>query len=206
MWMDWIRKLFGVFLIGVALYFVVPQAKQIHSPLGFYLGVLGIFGGLLLGFLGHGEGYSRAFKIVRGIVGCLLILAGVFLVNRTMHARPAVIDWVQLENASMETLKKEKRPILIDFYADWCAACRELDRKTFADKRVAEKSEAFTMVRVDCTSPDKICTALTERLKVSGLPTLVFMGAEGEERRGLRAVGFLGPDEMLKKMAAATAQ
>jgi thiol:disulfide interchange protein len=59
------------------------------------------------------------------------------------------------------------------------------------------------MVRIDCTSPDKICTALTERFKVSGLPTLVFIGAEGEERLSLRAVGFLGPDEMLKKMESA---
>lgn len=206
MWMDWIRKLFGVLLIAVALYFLVPQAKQIHDQLGFFLGVLGIFGGLFLGFLGHGEGYSRTFKIIRGIVGCLLILAGVFLVNRTMHASPAAMDWVHLETESMETLKKEGRPILIDFYADWCAACKALDRETFADKRVVEKSKAFTMVRVDCTSPDYICKALTERFKVSGLPTLVFMGAEGEEHGGLRAVGFLGPDEMLNKMAAASAQ
>jgi thiol:disulfide interchange protein DsbD len=205
MWMDWIRKLFGVLLIGVALYFLVPQAKQIHSPLGFYLGVLGIFGGLLLGFLQRDEGCSRTFKIVRGMFGCLLILAGVFLVDRTMHARPEAIDWVHLRNPSMETLKQDNRPILIDFYADWCAACKALDRKTFADKRVAEKSKVFTMVRVDCTSPDHICQALTERFKVSGLPTLVFMGAEGEERHGLRAVGFLEPAEMLKKMEAASA-
>jgi thiol:disulfide interchange protein DsbD len=206
MWMDWMRKIFGVLLIGVALYFLVPQAKQIHSPLGFYLGVLGIFGGLLLGFLQRDEGYSRTFKIVRRMFGCLLILAGVFLVNRTMHARPEAIDWVHLRNPSIETLKRDNRPILIDFYADWCAACKALDRKTFAEKRVAEKSKAFTMVRVDCTSPDRICQALTEKFKISGLPTLVFMGAEGEERHRLRAVGFLEPAEMLKKMEAATAQ
>jgi len=190
----------------VALYFLVPQARQIHDQLGFLLGVLGIFSGLFLGFLQRDEGYSRMFKIARAIFGCLLILAGVFLVDRAMHASPTAIDWVHLENESMETLKKEGRPVLIDFYADWCAACVALDRKTFADKRVAEKSKAFTMVRVDCTSPDSISQALTEKFKVSGLPTLVFMGADGEERNGLRAVGFLGPDEMLDKMAAASPQ
>lgn len=205
LWMDWIRKLFGVLLIGVALYLLVPQAEKIHSPLGFYLGVLGIFGGLLLGFLQRGEGFSRPFKIIRGIFGCLLILAGVWLVNGTIHSKPAVIDWVHLENASMEALKKEGRPILFDFYADWCAACKGLDRKTFADERVAEEAKAFTMVRVDCTSPDSICTALTERFQVSGLPTLVFTNPEGEERRSIRVVGFLGPEEMLKTMAAASA-
>jgi thiol:disulfide interchange protein DsbD len=206
MWMVWIRKLFGVLLIGVALYFLVPQAKQTHSPLGFYLGVLGIFSGLFLGFLQRDEGCSRAFKIVRATFGCVLILVGVVLVNQAMEARPAVIDWVHLRNPSMETLKQDNRPILIDFDAKWCAACKALDRKTFADKRVAEKSKAFTMVRVDCTSPDKICTALTQRFRVSGLPTLVFMGADGKERHGLRVVGFLEPAEMLKKMEAASAQ
>jgi thiol:disulfide interchange protein DsbD len=156
--------------------------------------------------LEHGEGYSRTFKIVRATLGCVLILVGVVLVKQAMEARPAAIDWVRLRNPSIETLKRDNRPILIDFYADWCAACKALDRKTFAEKRVAEKSKAFTMVRVDCTSPDRICQALTEKFKVSGLPTLVFMGAEGEERHGLRAVGFLEPAEMLKKMEAATSQ
>jgi thiol:disulfide interchange protein DsbD len=203
MWMTWIRKLFGLVLIGAALYFLVPQAKQMHDQIRFYFGVLGIFGGLLLGFLERGEGYSHAFKIVRGVFGCLLILAGVFLVDRTMHAMPAAIHWVHLQNPSMETLKQDGRPMLIDFYADWCTACKALDRKTFADKQVAEKSKGFTMVRVDCTSPDRICQSMTKRFEVSGLPTLVFVGADGQDCHGLRAIGFLGPAEMLKKMEEA---
>lgn len=203
MWMVWVRKLFGFLLIGVALYFLVPQAKQLHNQQGFYLGILGIFGGLLLGFLEHGEGYTRGFKIIRGFFGVLLILSGVLLVNAAIRPEPQEIDWVYYKDQSIEQIQKENRPVLIDFYADWCAACKELDRKTFADKRVVEKSREFIMARVDCTSPDNNCTSLTEKFKVSGLPTIVFISAGGEQLHNLRAVGFLGPDEMIRRMEKA---
>ncbi|NVL89618.1 MAG: thioredoxin family protein [Desulfobacterales bacterium] len=203
MWMVWVRKLFGLLLIGVALYFLVPQAKQIHNQQGFYLGILGIFGGLLLGFLEHGKGHTRGFKIIRGFFCVLLILSGVLLVNAAIRPGPQEIDWVYYKGQSIEQIQKENKPILVDFYADWCAVCKELDRKTFADKRVVEKSTKFIMARVDCTSPDNNCTPLTEKFNVSGLPTIVFISAGGEQLHNLRAVGFLGPDEMLKRMEKA---
>lgn len=206
MWMVWIRKFFGLLLIGVAIYFLVPQARQIDDQQGFYLGVLAIFGGLLLGFLEHGEGYTRSFKTIRGIFGVLLILSGAFLVNATLQPEPPAMDWVYYRDQSIEQLQKKNRPILIDFYADWCTACKELDRRTFRDKRVVEKATEFIMVRVDCTSPDNKCTALTEKFQVSGLPTVVFISSKGEEIHGLRGIGFLGPTEMLKKMEEALAQ
>jgi thiol:disulfide interchange protein DsbD len=205
-WMIWIRKLFGVLLIGIAIYFLVPQGKQVSDQQAFYLGVLGVFGGLLLGFLQNGEDYGRVFKMIRAIFGCLLILAGTLLVDRALHAKPAAVDWISYNHQSMEELQRKNRPILIDFYADWCGACGALDRKTFSDKRVAEKSRQFTMVRVDCTSPDNKRRALIQEFKVAALPTLIFMSAEGEVLHTLKAVGFLGPADMLKKMDEAAAQ
>ena len=206
MWMVWIRKLFGLALIGVAIYFLLPQAKQTHDQQGFYLGVLGIFSGLLLGFLERGEGYTRSFKIIRGIFGVLLILSGALLVNAAIQPEPSEINWVDYRDQSIEQLKTKNRPVLIDFYADWCAACKVLDRKTFRDQRVVDKSREFIMLRVDCTSPDDKCTSLTEKFKVSGLPTMVFISSKGQEIHGLRTIGFLGPTEMLKKMEEALAQ
>lgn len=206
MWMVWVRKLFGILLIGVALYFLIPHAKRITDQQGFYLGVLAIFGGLLLGFLEHGEGYSRGFKTVRAIVGCLLILAGWFLVEQALHPKAASIHWVHSDNQSIEQSKKKNRPIMIDFYAAWCGACKELDRKTFTNKRVVEKSSEFIMVKVDCTSPDDRCTELAKKFRVRGLPTVVFISAKEEELNSLRVVGFLGPDEMLRRMERASAK
>ncbi len=200
MWMLWIRKLFGLLLIGIAIYFLLPQAKQVNNQQGFYIGVLGIFGGLLSGFLDHGEGYTRNFKIFRGVFGVLLIISGALLVNAALKPEPALVDWVYFKGQSVEQLQKENRPILIDFYADWCAACKELDRKTFRDKRVVEKSREFVMVRVDCTSSDNKCTAFGKKFNVSGLPTVIFVSNKGEEIPNLRAIGFLEPSDMLKRM------
>ncbi len=206
LWMVWMRKLFGFLLIGVAIYFLLPQARQPHDQQGFYLGILAIFGGLLLGFLERGEGYTRSFKIIRAIFGVLLILSGTLLVNAAIRPEPPGINWVDYRGQSVGHLQKGNRPALIDFYADWCAACKELDRKTFRDQRVIDKSREFIMLRVDCTLTDDKCTALTEKFKVSGLPTVIFISSKGEDIHSLRTIGFLGPAKMLKKMEEALAQ
>ncbi|MBW2265625.1 MAG: thioredoxin family protein [Deltaproteobacteria bacterium] len=138
MWMVWVRKLFGIVLIGVALYFLIPQAERLHDQEGFYLGVLGVFGGLLLGFMGHNRDYTKAFKVFRAIAGCILIIAGAILVNSALHYQEAKIDWIAYKNESIEQLRKEKTPLLLDFYANWCSACRELDHKTFSNNDVAK--------------------------------------------------------------------
>jgi thiol:disulfide interchange protein DsbD len=203
MWMVWIRKLFGVLLVGVALYFLIPQGKQAYSQQGFYLGVLGIFGGLFLGFLDSAEGYGRVFKTVRAIVGFCLIIVGGFLVNNALQDKPEAIDWISYTNQSLDQLQKYDKPILIDFYADWCAACRELDDKTFSDARVADTAKNFSMVRANFTSPDPAREALMKEFKVSGLPTVVFVSADGTVLHNLSIVGFLGPTEMLQRMEAA---
>ncbi len=205
-WMVWIRKLFGVLLIGVAIYFLVPQGKLIDDQQGFYLGVLGIFGGLLLGFLEHQEGYGRTFKAMRAILGCLLIFGGAFLVERAIHPAVEAIDWVHYTNQSIEQLQEKHRPILMEFYADWCAACKELERKTFDDDRVVEKSKAFTMVRVDCTSRDKASQGLIKRFKVTGFPATLFFSPKGKEFRSLTVLGFLEADELLKRMDRAASE
>jgi thiol:disulfide interchange protein DsbD len=206
MWMVWVRKLLGLLLIAVAFYFLIPQAKQASDQQGFYWGVLGIFGGLLLGFLERGEGYTRAFKFIRGCFGLVFILAGALLVNHAIRPEPSKINWVPYTGQPVESLQISNKPILIDFYADWCAACKALDRKTFGNQRVVDKSREFVVVRVDCTSPDKECASLTEQFNVSGLPTVVFLGINGEELHALRAVGFLGPAEMVKRMEQAMPQ
>ncbi|MBW2171781.1 MAG: thioredoxin fold domain-containing protein [Deltaproteobacteria bacterium] len=203
MWMVWIRKVFGLLLIGAAVYFLVPQAKQVANQQGFYFGVLGIFGGLLLGFLEHGEGYSRAFRVIRAALGIVLIVSGAMLVQAAIQPESPGIGWVNHEDRSIEDLQKENKPLLIHFYADWCAACRELEHKTFNDKRVVEKTKEFNMLKVNCTTPEKESAALLKRFNVSGLPTMVFMNPKGERLQSLRTLGFIGPVELTKRMEAA---
>jgi thiol:disulfide interchange protein DsbD len=200
MWMVWIRKVFGILLIGVAVYFLVPQAQQAPDQMLFYLGVLGVFGGILLGFLDRAEGFGgRSFKIIRTVVGCVMIVGGILCVNRGLHPAPKGVAWVHTDTQA----RAEGKPLLLDFYAQWCGVCKQLDRETFSDKRVVEMAEHFVMAKIDLTTPTAASSALREKFRIAAMPTIVFVGPDGVERTDLRIVGFAGPDQMIERMKSA---
>jgi len=203
MWMVWVRKLFAILLIGVALYFILPQLERIYNKFGFLVGLLSIFGGLLLGFLDHAPGYPRGFKIIRGVIGIILIILGVMWTNSAIHSKPSEINWIKLENRTIESYIDNEKPIFIDFYADWCAPCKQLDRQTFSNKEVVEKAKLFTMIKVDCTAPDKYTKEIMEQYKVSGMPTLVFISKTGHTLKNLNEIGFIGANDFIQSMEKA---
>ena len=209
MWMVWIRKLFGVLLIGVGFYFILPQAERVVDQMSFYFGLISLFGGLLLGFLDKEAGYSRNFNIIRAIIGIFLIIAGIFWLNKaidsidqpkTVESREELIEFIHYTNEDISELTIAGKPVFFDFFADWCAPCRKMDKTTFRDSAVVAQSKAFTMVKVDCTKPDEKVKQLMKKYNIVGMPTLIFLNPDGSERHELRKVEYLGPEEMLLKM------
>ncbi|MDZ7263758.1 MAG: thioredoxin domain-containing protein [candidate division KSB1 bacterium] len=200
MWMVWVRKLFGILLIGVALYFFLPQAKHIADQQGFFFGLLAIFGGLLLGFLDHAPGYTRGFKIGRGVFGVAMMVLGIIWVNQAIHAKTSALDWLHYENQSLTELTAGNQPVFIDFYADWCAPCKEMDRTTFQDKRIIELSKQLKLVKVDCTAPNEAVRNFMQQFEVTGMPTLVFIDKNGLEQRDLREIGYIDAEKLLDKL------
>ena len=186
-------------LIGVAIYFVLPQLEHTVGKLGFLAGLTAITAGLLLGFLEHGT-YTKAFNWIRKIIGLLLVILGIYWIQGAMSAKKSEINWVHYNNQTIDTLLEAEKPIFIDFYADWCAPCKQLDSQTFTDKDVTETAELFTMLKVDCTKPDAAIQAFMDTYKVTGMPTLIFISASGIELEELREIGFLPPDKFLASM------
>lgn len=202
MWMVWIRKLFGILLIGVALYFILPQVKHIYDKQSFFFGLLAIFGGLLLGFLDHEPGYTKGFKIGRAIFGILVIILGISLTNTAIQSKPPSIGWIEYKSGQIDDFVQEGKPVLLDFYADWCAPCKQMDRETFEHPAVIEKAEEFTMIKVDCTAPDENVRTFMNQFEVTGMPTYIFITTDGTELKELREIGYVEYDKFVDKMEA----
>jgi thioredoxin:protein disulfide reductase len=198
-WMLWIKKVFAFMLIGVAIYFILPQLERVVGKLGYLFGITGVTAGLLLGFFEHGM-YSKSFNIIRRTLGVLFILLGLYAVNGALHAKNSEINWIHYSDQTVETLVADGKPIFIDFYADWCAPCKQLDRITFTDPSVTRMAQSFTMLKVDCTNPDAVTKNFMERFAVTGMPTLIFISKSGVVQQNLREIGFTPPNRFLSSM------
>jgi thiol:disulfide interchange protein DsbD len=109
---------------------------------------------------------------------------------------------VSLFDQALEQARRDKRPVMVDFSAEWCAACKELDRRTYIDPTVVrEMNDAhFLTVKVDGTNEIDEVNQLYDRYGVTGLPTVLFINSEGKILNEPRVTGFLGPDKFLVEL------
>jgi thioredoxin:protein disulfide reductase len=96
--------------------------------------------------------------------------------------------------------REEGKPVMVDFFAEWCAACKELDHKTYAAPQVISAAERFVNIKVDGTHEHSSVEKLYQRFGVQGLPTVLFIDPGGEPLRNPRITGFLGPEKFLSEM------
>jgi thiol:disulfide interchange protein DsbD len=95
------------------------------------------------------------------------------------------------------------RPVMIDFYADWCVSCKEMERYTFTDPDVQAELVRAVLLQADVTANDADDQALLQRMRILGPPTIVFFDASGRERTGHRVVGFKPAAEFRAHLADA---
>ena len=84
---------------------------------------------------------------------------------------------------------------MLDFYADWCTYCKQMERQTFSDPTVAGLMSEMVLLQADVTRQDDADKALQDHVGIPAPPAMIFWGADGEELRHLRLLGFMGPDE-----------
>lgn len=211
-WMERLKRSFGVLMLAAALYYAAPLMPEriLWLSMGALLIGVGVFIGGLDGLSAAAGGYDRLRKAA-GIL-CLtlgiayaarfaLAGAGVGGATGSPAAAPAGIAWMTDEAAALAAAHREKRPVLIDFYADWCAACKDLDRKTFSDPRVVAAADRFVALRVDGSDPsDPEAKALHRKYGVVGLPTLVFIDRTGRIAKTETVTRFIGPEGLLERM------
>jgi thiol:disulfide interchange protein DsbD len=202
-WMVGVRKVFGVLLIALAAYFARPLLPGAAAAL--VVPVLLVLGGLYLLVIERtGHGQPVVDRVMRLVCVVLVVVGAVPLIETfgrggagSAAAEANHLEWAAYDADDLQAAIATGGPVIVDFYADWCAPCRELDEKTFADPRVAAVLEGYTRIKVDQTKSTPEATAAAQEFSVLGVPTVIaFEG--GEER--FRITGFEPADDFLKRL------
>jgi thioredoxin:protein disulfide reductase len=201
-WMRWVRIVFGVLLLAVALYYVHPLLPHERRllPLGLALVALG----LGLGALRRIEETEPATRRWRKSLARVALGAGVYAAAvpflTTSHSEIAGPRWLASETEGRTLARTEGKPMMVDFRADWCVACKELEHDTFSDPRVIELAQNFVTVRVDATDRTAEIRDLEETYGIIGLPWVAFVSPEGTVLADLTVTGFIDAEAMLDRM------
>ncbi len=226
-WMDTIKSMFGVMFLGVAIYVLEPLLPDALTMLlwsalavigGFWVfslkardggpaaaplratGLLALFYGLIL-LIGAAAGGKDPLQPLKGT-----LLAA----NSTGPATSGQLELKRIK--SVADLDREiaaataaNRPVMLDFYADWCVSCKEMEKYTFSDSAVQGLLATGVLLQADVTANDDQDQALLKRFGIFGPPTIAFFGPDGGERQNYRLVGFVPAARFRDHVAAAFA-
>ncbi len=198
-WMLWVRKLMGWVMVLMAVYFIRPLFSEVLGAV--LLALAFIAAGVHLGWVDSTRAGFRAFSWVKKGVGVCGIITAAMLVWPLMVVGES-IHWQAYSEKVFEDAKNSGKPIIVDFAADWCVPCREMEKRVFRDPAVVENAgKYFAMIRVDLTErANRETERMVRRFNIDGVPTVVFLKPGGEERQDLRVLELMPKNRFLLRM------
>ena len=194
-WMEGIKVIFGFILFGMAFNTLEPLIPKEIFKVTFPLYII-LSGVYLILFDNKGK-TSKVYTNIKYFIAILAVIYGTW--NLKPEGAVEEVKWQM--HTSLQSIESSinsgNKPVMIDFYADWCAQCKELDEYTYTDPEVAELSKNFNNIKVDLTKEN---TEISDKFDIKGLPVVIFMNADGEEIKELRVTGFENPEEFKKKI------
>jgi thioredoxin:protein disulfide reductase len=228
-WMDTVKAVFGVVLLGVA---VLMLERILPGPVTLVLwALLLIIPAVYLGALEHIPGDATGWRRFWKGLGIAMLVYGVILMlgaasgahdpfhplrnltsvaatpdggeHVSQHLPFQRIKSVEDFNAALKENVRLGKPVMLDCYADWCTYCIKMEDYTFSDSRVQEALSGVTLLQADVTANDAADLALLNHFNLFAPPAILFFGPEGKERTDYRLIGYLGVDEFLAHLKGA---
>ena len=215
-WMEKVKQCFGIIMLGVAIWFlerIIPGAVAM-----ILWALLVIIAALLMGALDRNARTGKAFRAA-GIAG--LIYAGALILGALsgsqdmlrplahLAGKPAAASSLEFQRfkttAELEQLltaaSAEGKFVMLDFYADWCVTCIEMEEDTFSEPAVKEALSSVVLLQADVTRNDAEDQQLLERFQLFGPPAILFFGTDRRELQEYRLIGYVKPEQFLQHLA-----
>lgn len=197
-WMEGVKIIFGLILFGMALYTLAPiipdDIFKVIFPL--YIILSGVY---LLLFSRKGQS-SKGYTTIKYLFVIGAIIWGTWELKPNEGTQEVEFTWMTSVEAIESSVQAQGKPVMIDFWAEWCAQCKELDEYTYTDQEIIDLSKSFNNIKIDLTQEND---AISSNFDIKGLPVVIFMDSKGKELRDLRVTGFLEPEEFKKKLESA---
>lgn len=204
-WMENVKSMFGIVLFACALYFLknafpalqinFDSAATVYALAGLLLVIGVVLGAIHLSF--HTHNWMAFGRKGLGVLLCVVALYLPFG-SKISAGTPSSLDWIYNDiEKGLEQAKQQEKPAMIDFWAEWCAACKEIDHYTFRNPTVEQRLKQFVTIKVDLTKSTPENQKIQETYSITGLPLIVFYDSKGNRLPDKNITGFINAETFL---------
>ncbi len=212
-WMDAVKSVFGVLLLALAIW-LLERVAPVALTMALWASLM-IVSAVYMGVLEPLEKAASGWKTLWKGLGVILLVYGVILLvglgsgSRDMlhplksstavstqqgaatHLAFQPVKGLNGLQRALQQARAAGKPVMLDFYADWCVSCKEMETLTFSDPQVEQALRGFVLLQADVTANDERDTELYKHFGIIGPPSIMFFDTQGNERRELRVVGYM---------------